>query len=166
MMRFLLLVLALAATAAAQSPADPPLGLPGTQAQALLEGQGLGLARPAELSGFPGPLHVLELANELDLTEAQLETAQSLRADVLEEARALGARIVAAEHDLDALFADPTVDVHRLEAAAYEIARLRAELRLVHLRAHLSMNEALTREQTERYHALRHGIDAPPAHQH
>ena len=29
---------------------------------ALLAGRGMGLARPAELNGYPGPAHVLELA--------------------------------------------------------------------------------------------------------
>jgi Spy/CpxP family protein refolding chaperone len=117
-------------------------------------------------SAWPVRLHVLELADELDLSADQLETARSLRADVLESARALGARIVAAEHELDALFGEPAVDPHRLEAAVHEIARLRAELRMVHLRAHLDMNEALTREQAAHYHALRHGPEARAPHQH
>ena len=34
---------------------------------ALLAGRGMGLARPAELNGYPGPTHVLELAAQLDL---------------------------------------------------------------------------------------------------
>jgi hypothetical protein len=37
----------------------------------LAEGRGMGLARAAELNSFPGPMHVLELANELGLSEAQ-----------------------------------------------------------------------------------------------
>ena len=37
--------------------------------QALREGSGWGLALPAELNGFPGPAHVLELSDELGLSD-------------------------------------------------------------------------------------------------
>src|SRR4051794_40771771 len=38
---------------------------------ALLTGEGMGMAKAAELNGYPGPAHVLALAKELNLTEAQ-----------------------------------------------------------------------------------------------
>jgi hypothetical protein len=34
-------------------------------------GRGMGLALAAELNGYPGPLHVLELADKLDLSADQ-----------------------------------------------------------------------------------------------
>jgi hypothetical protein len=37
----------------------------------LTNGRGMGLALAAELNGFPGPSHVLELADKLDLTSDQ-----------------------------------------------------------------------------------------------
>src|SRR5262249_55422706 len=37
----------------------------------LLEARGMGLAKAAELNSYPGPLHVLQLANELGLSDAQ-----------------------------------------------------------------------------------------------
>ena len=37
----------------------------------LREGRGMGLSLPAELNGYPGPKHVLELADGLGLTPAQ-----------------------------------------------------------------------------------------------
>jgi hypothetical protein len=40
---------------------------------ALEKGEGWGLAKPAELNGYPGPAHVLEFADELDLSETQKE---------------------------------------------------------------------------------------------
>jgi hypothetical protein len=38
----------------------------------LLSGQGSGFAKPAELNGYPGPAHVLELAGPLGLDAPQL----------------------------------------------------------------------------------------------
>jgi hypothetical protein len=46
----------------------------------LLAGSGAGFAKAAELNGYPGPLHVLELANELRLSDAQAESTRSLMA--------------------------------------------------------------------------------------
>ncbi len=37
----------------------------------LRAGRGMGLALPAELNGYPGPLHVIELADALALTAEQ-----------------------------------------------------------------------------------------------
>ena len=34
----------------------------------LLDARGMGLAKAAELNSYPGPLHVLQLANELGLS--------------------------------------------------------------------------------------------------
>jgi len=36
-----------------------------------LSGKGMGLAKAAELNGYPGPAHVLELAAQLELTSEQ-----------------------------------------------------------------------------------------------
>ena len=48
--------------------------------------------------------------------------------------------------------------------AALEVGRMRAELRLVHLRAHVAMDAALSDVQAERYHAIRHGGGRNPDH--
>ena len=37
----------------------------------LLGGEGMGLALPAELNGYPGPKHVIELADDLELSTEQ-----------------------------------------------------------------------------------------------
>ncbi len=37
----------------------------------LENGEGMGIVKYAELNGYPGPKHVLELVNELRLTEEQ-----------------------------------------------------------------------------------------------
>src|SRR5690349_7969437 len=44
----------------------------------LQAGRGMGLARAAELNGYPGPLHVLEMADRLQLTMEQKQRVQEL----------------------------------------------------------------------------------------
>ncbi|OZC01409.1 Spy/CpxP family protein refolding chaperone [Rubricoccus marinus] len=158
-----LAVLALAtlvALPAAAQPHTPPASLSQDEMHGLMMGQGMGLARAAEMQGFPGPKHVLELADSLALSDDQRRTAEALMARVQAEARALGARIVGVEAHLSEMFEADEVDRHHVEGAAHESARLHARLRLVHLAAHLDMRQALTAEQAARYHALRHGPDA------
>ena len=138
-----------------------PASLSPDETHGLIAGQGMGLARAAEVQAYPGPKHVLELADSLAITDAQREAAEALMAGVQVEARALGRRVVEAERQLSALFGEAAPDDGALEAAAHEVGRLRAELRLVHLRAHVAMREALTAEQSARYHAIRHGAGGP-----
>jgi hypothetical protein len=45
---------------------------------ALLKGEGMGMAKAAELNGYPGPTHVLTLAKELALTESQLQQVTAI----------------------------------------------------------------------------------------
>jgi hypothetical protein len=62
---------------AADMPASPYAGqqartikaLSDEEIAALRNGEGLGMAKAAELNGYPGPLHVLALAAQLELTE-------------------------------------------------------------------------------------------------
>ena len=60
---------------------------------ALLEGQGMGLALAAELNGYPGPVHVLELADALQLTGEQRHATHQLMQAHKAEARELGAQV-------------------------------------------------------------------------
>lgn len=122
----------------------------------LLAGGGWGLAKPAELNGWPGPAHVLELSGELSLNEEQRRQVQAIFDRMQAAAQQVGAEYIAAEAALDAAFADGvplTADqVGTLTEAAS--ARL-AELRAVHLAAHLETRPVLTRHQTVLYQRLR-----------
>ena len=71
------------------------------QVEGLLAGKGMGYAKAAELNGYPGPKHVLELAEELDLSEAQRTATERIFAEMAAQARTLGAELVAAERALD-----------------------------------------------------------------
>lgn len=121
----------------------------------LMEGRGMGLAKAAELNGYPGPLHVLEMADRLEISDAQRAATESLVTAVRSKARALGAQIVEAERDLDRAFADGRIDAADLRIRVNAIAVLQGELRAVHLDAHLTQRSLLTPEQIARYNAVR-----------
>jgi hypothetical protein len=161
----LALLLGLATPAAANSPyagmADRPLRALSEQQQAeLLAGHGMGMALAAELNGWPGPMHVLELAAPLSLTPEQRGATEALMAAMRSEAQRLGARIVAAERELDAAFRDRSITPAALDSATAGIGALQAALRAVHLRAHLAQAALLTPDQIAAYDRLR-GYAAP-----
>lgn len=121
----------------------------------LLEGRGMGFALAAELNGYPGPLHVLELADDLSLTEAQLATIQQIRTSMQVEAQALGAEVVEMETHLDALFADARATPDAIDWVTAQIADAVGELRAAHLRTHVATRSTLTVEQVALYNHLR-----------
>lgn len=118
-------------------------------------GAGMGYAKAAELNQFPGPMHVLELAGPLGLSEEQRAATQRLMQTHKAEARALGAKLVAAEQHLEQLFRSRQVDDAKLAHAVNEAARLHGEYRLSHLETHRRMRALLTDEQVHRYDMLR-----------
>src|SRR5215813_5969453 len=121
----------------------------------LRAGRGMGLALAAELNGYPGPLHVLELADALQLSERQRTETKRLCEAMKAETVPLGERIIADEAALDRQFADKSVTPASLDEALSRIARNQAELRAAHLRYHLAMVELLSPAQTARYAELR-----------
>lgn len=133
--------------------------------QALLQGQGMRLALPAELNGYPGPSHVLEHADALQLTPEQRMQAQALLTRHKAEARELGARLLAAERDLDALFASRRAGAGEVRAQTARIGQLQGELRAAHLQTHLEQTALLTPQQITHYQHLR-GYTAAQAEPH
>lgn len=123
--------------------------------EALEVGKGMGMARVAELNDYPGPKHVLELADELELTDAQKAKTQQLYGEVRANAIPLGRKLIAAEAALERAFVEKTVDAASLEAALLEIGELRARLRHVHMEAHVRQRALLSDDQVETYGRLR-----------
>lgn len=121
----------------------------------LLEGHGMRLALPAELNGYPGPTHVLELADELQLDAGQRQGTQALLDAHKAAARALGARVVEAERALDRAFAGGQASVEEVARLTREAGQLQAELRAEHLRTHLAQRALLTPHQIAQYQRLR-----------
>ena len=121
----------------------------------LLSGAGMGLARPAELNGYPGPRHVLDLADSLGLTAEQRGSVEGIFRDMHARAVELGQEILDAERALDAAFASGDVTVDALAEIVDRIGSLQADLRAVHLRAHVATREILTDHQRHEYDRLR-----------
>jgi Spy/CpxP family protein refolding chaperone len=132
-----------------------------TEIDDLRAGRGMGLAKAAELNGFPGPAHVIELADRLGLSETQRAGTQALVAQMKADAQRIGAALIAAEQALDRAFAERRIDDTALQAKLAKIATLQGELRYVHLRMHLAQTALLTPEQNRRYDELRGYASAP-----
>jgi LTXXQ motif family protein len=113
------------------------------------------LALAAELNGYPGPVHLLELADRLGLSELQRSQIQGLFAAMKAEAVPLGERLIQQETDLDRQFAQRTITPASLTEAVAAIGVTRAALQEAHLKYHLSTVGLLTSEQVRRYSELR-----------
>ena len=120
-----------------------------------LSGDGMGLAKAAELNHYPGPKHVLDLADKLHLSEQQVPQIKEIYNRMHMEAVRIGKLIVEKEKILDNLFANQKMEETQLETMVVEIAKLQGKLRVTHLAAHLRVKEALSPEQIAAYDALR-----------
>ncbi len=133
-----------------------------------LQGNGMGLSKVAELNHYPGPKHVLDQADDLGLSPAQRAKAKKIWQAMDVKARALGETIVAKEAVLERSYSSGTATPADTRALLDELARLQADLRYMHLSAHLAMRPALSAEQISKYDALRGYSDgtAAPAEHH
>jgi Spy/CpxP family protein refolding chaperone len=129
-----------------------------------ISGKGMGFAKAAELNGFPGPMHVLELDRQLGLTADQRERTMALYASMQSRASALGRALVDEESRLDQLFATRAITLETMKDRLNEIAALQGKIRAAHLEAHLAQAAILTTEQVERYAALRGYAEAHGGH--
>jgi Spy/CpxP family protein refolding chaperone len=164
--------------ASATAYAQPPYaGMQTRHVKALSEqqmadlraGRGMGLALAAELNGYPGPLHVLELADQLDLTADQRTKMRQLFDAMKAEAIPVGTRLIEQEAELDRLFASRAITADRLKAMTASIAETQGALRDIHLKYHLSTAAILSQHQMRRYADLRGyagGGHSPGMHHH
>jgi Spy/CpxP family protein refolding chaperone len=118
-------------------------------------GRGMGLALAAELNGYPGPSHVLELADKLDLSAEQRASMQRLFDSMKAEAMPLGSKLIEQEAELDRQFASRTVTPESLKASTAAVAATQGTLRETHLKYHLSTGSILTQAQMTKYAELR-----------
>jgi len=141
----------------------PYAGMQGRTIKALSEqqlsdlraGKGMSLALPAELNGYPGPSHALELSEPLKLTADQKSRTQALFTQMQQAARAAGEEVIAAEAALGALFKTKAATPGALRTATHNAAVAQGQLRETHLRYHLAMVELLSPEQVAAYNRLR-----------
>mgnify|MGYP007058953881 FL=1 len=64
----------------------------------------MSLALAAELNGFPGPAHVVELGEKLRLTKDQEREATALTEQMKADAQRFGKDAIETERELDRLF--------------------------------------------------------------
>ena len=146
--------------------ARPVKALSDQQISDLKSGRGMGLALAAELNGYPGPSHLLELADQLALTADQRAIVKSMFEAMKAEAIPLGESLIAQETALDRSFASRTVTPESLQAATAAIGETQARLRDTHLKYHLSTAEILQPQQLQRYAELWGYTGAASPHDH
>jgi len=158
-----LVVSLLLATGVSADPASPYAGQEQREIKSLspqqindyLAGKGMGLAKAAELNGYPGPAHVLELAGPLALSAGQKARTEELFRGMEKKAVGLGRALIDEERKLDKLFASRTVTPETLNASLERIGAFQAQLRQAHLEAHLAQAEILSATQIAKYVELR-----------
>jgi len=122
------------------------------------------MALVADHNGYPGPKHVLEMKDKLQITPQQQSAVEKLFVQMKQQAIAKGKEVLGAEALLEQMFASGNTEAE-LRAQTERVGVLRAELRWVHLSAHLEARKLLTPEQLAAYQRLRHhgGLATAPS---
>lgn len=120
----------------------------------------MSLALAAELNGFPGPAHVVELGEKLRLTKDQEREATALTEQMKADAQRFGKDAIETERELDRLFRSGPPSEASVTQAVERAALAQASLRASHLNYHLRRVAILTPMQVARYQELR-GYVAP-----
>ena len=137
------------------------------QTQDLLAGKGMELAKAAELNGYPEPMHVLELADSLQLSPEQRSSTTQLLAQRKAEARTIGGQLIAAERELDGTFAAQNAQAEAVARLTQLTGTLQAALSNAHLQTHLIQTRLLSPKQVLQYVVLRgygSGSSSSPSH--
>ena len=121
----------------------------------LKNGEGWGLAKAAELNGVPGPAHLLEMKDGINLSTEQVRVIEDLYQKMKQAAIPLGLELIGLERELKNHFADRTITDELLDELLDKIAQVRKKLRYVHLSTHLKTPNILTTEQIALYNQLR-----------
>jgi Spy/CpxP family protein refolding chaperone len=127
----------------------------------LIDGKGWGLAKAAELNGYPGPIHILQMADKINLTKEQKVKVNELFQQMRNKAIPLGIQLIQLEKQLNITFQNKTINKKSLDNQLSYIENVRKKLRFVHLYTHLETPKILTKEQIDLYNKLR-GYDIDP----
>lgn len=134
---------------------SPVRGLSTQEVDDLLKGRGMGYARVGELNNYPGPRHVLNLQQKLNLSPAQVRQIKGVFQQMQANAQQLGQKIVEHEQQLSTAFAASEIDSTKLKLQTEELSKLYSQLRVTHLQAHLQIKPLLKPDQIAAYNKLR-----------
>ena len=121
----------------------------------LKAGAGLGYAKAAELNGYPGPAHLIELAHQIPLGPGQLTQVVEIRDRMRSDSIALGEKLLDAESALEKAFRAGGLSEEWLGTLTSNIGTVEGKLRARHLAAHLEVTALLSSDQIMRYSNLR-----------
>jgi len=121
----------------------------------LSTGSGWGLAKVAELNGLPGPKHILEMKEEIELSPLQEQGIMKLFKAMNGRAVELGYVFIGLEKELNNRFATKTIDEKVLRELLEKLSKTYMELRFAHLSTHLKTPDILSKDQIEKYNRLR-----------
>jgi hypothetical protein len=114
-----------------------------------------GMAKLAELNGYPGPRHVLDLANELELSNRQKENITTIYDNMKNKSVELGQEILNVEKIANEEFINKTITDSQMKQLIFKSSEIYGQLRYAHLSTHLKMLTILTPEQVNLYNNLR-----------
>lgn len=141
-------------------------GLDQDTIEGYLTGKGLGQALPAELNGYPGPRHTIDMAEELELTEEQLAQVQALFDDMQSAVIPLGDKYLESVAELELAFREDTITDEYLHSQLEKITGIEAQMRYVHLSTHLATIDILSHDQIMQYNMMRGYGDGMDHEQH
>jgi hypothetical protein len=121
----------------------------------LRRGAGGGWAKAAELNGVPGPSHLLELKDEIQLDPQQTAAIRMIFDHMRSDAISEGNRLISYQRALDLDFKNGSITDETLAKMIAKIEESRGKLRYIHLSAHLKTRLVLTVDQIDRYNSLR-----------
>ena len=130
-------------------------GLSAAEIDDLRNGRGMGLARPAEINGYPGPRHVLDLSTELGLSESQQAAVQTLFEQMQAEAAPRGEQFLAVYTHLEQSFREGRASAETVTTMTAHLGQIEGQLRATHLKYHLLTRPMLTDDQNAAYARLR-----------
>ncbi len=94
---------------------------------------------------------MLDLADQLNLTDEQRTRIQQLFDSMKAEAGPIGQKLIAAERDLNHAFVERTITAEQLKSATAAIAEIQGKLRDTHLKYHLATAALLSLDQVRHY---------------
>lgn len=125
------------------------------EVRTLRSGDGMGLARAAELNHFPGPRHLLELASQLGLSTAQIRRVEEIHKTMKARAVVKGEQILRAELHLSNLFSAGKPSMEETRRITGHLGTMRGQLQAIHLLAHIEAARELKADQIRTYDRLR-----------